>query len=126
MSPTNVFGNEDEAQAGEDKTFFAEDLQGKADKAELDARDLEASEAFPIGVKKSPLGRSAEKRAEHEILHELYRSWCRACVAGRGRSDGHFARTNAEKRFPVVGIDYGFLKDKSSSEEDVLDEPDKS
>ena len=61
---------------------------------------------------------SAEERAEHEILHEPYRSWCRACVAGRGRPDAHFAQTNAEKHFPVVGIDYGYLKDKPSTEED--------
>ena len=57
-------------------------------------------------------------------LQEPYRSWCRACVAGCGRSDGHFARTNADKQFPVVGIEYVYLKDKPSSEEDVLDEPD--
>ena len=109
-------------QEREDKT--SQDLQAEADKAELDARDLEASEAFPIRVKKAPTEPTAEERAEHEILHEPYRSWCRACVAGRGRSDGHFARTNAEKQFPVIGIDYGYLKDKPSSEEDVLDEPD--
>ena len=67
---------------------------------------------------------SAEERAEHDMLHEPYRSWCRACVAGRGRSDGHFARKNVEKQFPVVGMYYGYLKEKPSNEEDVLDEPD--
>ena len=94
------------------------------ERAELDARDLEASEAFPIRAKKAPLEPSPEERAEHELLHEPYRSWCRACVAGRGRSDGHFGRTNAEKQFPVVGIDYGYLKANPSTEEDNEDEPD--
>ena len=99
-------------------------MQEKADKAELDARDLEASEAFPIRRKKAPLEPSAAEREEHERLHEPYRSWCRACVAGRGRSDGHFARSNSEKQFPVIGIDYGYLKNNASTEDDVLDEPD--
>ena len=87
-------------------------LQEKADKAELDARDLEASEAFPIRRKEAPLEPSAAEREEHERLHEPYRSWRRACVAGRGRSDGHFARSNSEKQFAVIGIDYGYLKQK--------------
>ena len=126
MSPTNVFGN----GAEEATSFDREDntsphqLQAEADKAELNARDLEASEAFPIRAKKAPMEPSAAEREEHELLHEPYRSWCRACVAGRGRSDGHVSRTNAEKQFPVIGIDYGYLKFNPSAEEDVLDEPD--
>ena len=123
MSPTNVFGNEDR-DVKTSPTSDTAKLQEKADKAELDARGLEASEAFPIRAKKAPMKPSSEERAEHEILHEPYPSWCRACVAGRGRSDGHFVRKNAEKQFPVVGIDYGYLKDKPSNEEDVLVEPD--
>ena len=111
MSPTYDIGNgtDDAEVAREDKTS-PDYLQKNADKAELDARDLEASEAFPIRVKETPIEPSADERAEREISHEPYRSWCRACVAGRGRSDGHFARTNAEKQFPVIIIDYGYLK----------------
>ena len=51
------------------KQLEKEDLQEKADKAALDARDLEASEAFPIRVKKAPMEPSREEMAEHEILH---------------------------------------------------------
>ena len=35
----------------------------------------------------------------------------RSCVAGRVRSDEHVTRTNAEQQFPVVGIDYGYLRE---------------
>ena len=45
-------------------------------------------------------------------------------MAGRGRSDGHFSRTNSEKQFPVVGIDYGYLKKNPSTEDDEEYEPD--
>ena len=28
-------------------------------------------------------------RAKHAVDHLPYQSWCRACVAGRGKADGH-------------------------------------
>ena len=47
---------------------------------------------------------------EHEISgHEPYRSWCRACVAGRGRADAHVGRRGVEKGVPIIGVDYGHL-----------------
>ena len=62
-------------------------IEGEDLQEELDARDLEAAEAFPIPIKKAPNEPTKEEREAHEILHEPYRAWCRACVAGRGRSD---------------------------------------
>ena len=52
---------------------------------------------------------SAAEREEHERLHEPYRAWCAACIAGRGRADRHVGRSDDEKGLPVVGIDYGYL-----------------
>ena len=43
----------------------------------------------------------------HEALHELHRSWCRACVAGRGRADAH--RVRESRSLPVIGIDFSYL-----------------
>ena len=79
MSPTNVNGADDLPFDREAKTFPADHLQAEAERAELDARDLGTSEAFPIRAKKAPLEPSLEERAEHEFLYEPYRSWCRAC-----------------------------------------------
>ena len=77
MSPTNIFGNgAEEATVDREDNTFPHQLQAEADKAELDARDLEASEAFPIRAKKAPMEPSAAEREEHELLHEPYRSWC--------------------------------------------------
>ena len=76
-----------------------------------DERDLEATEVSPVRAKKGQIEPSKVDRDDHELLHEPYRDWCRACVVGRGRSDAHVTRTNAEKQYPVVGFDYGCLKE---------------
>ena len=59
---------------------------------------------------------SARQIAEHELTgHAVYRSWCRHCVASKGRAHAHSSREEGE--LPEIGIDYGFFgRDK----EDVL------
>ena len=39
--------------------------------------------------------------------HEPYRSWCQACVAGRGRADAHVERPVVEKGVPIIGATCG-------------------
>ena len=58
----------------------------------------------------------ARQIAEHELTgHAVYRSWCRHCVASKGRAHAHSSREGGE--LPEIGIDYGFFgRDK----EDVL------
>ena len=38
-------------------------------------------------------GPSRKEREEHEETHCVYRSWCKHCVKGRGREDGHNRKT---------------------------------
>ena len=68
------------------------------------------------GCSNLPLGPSARQIAEHELTgHAVYRSWCRHCVASKGRAHAHSSREEGE--VPEIGIDYGFFgRDK----EDVL------
>ena len=70
-----------------------------ADQGEsLEARELTLEEAnfegesVVVRCKRQPNEPTPEERANHCILHEQYRSWCRACVAGRGRLDAHTTR----------------------------------
>ena len=59
---------------------------------------------------------SARQIAEHELTgHAVYRSWCRHCVASRGRAHAHSSRVEGE--LPEIGIDYGFF---GRDREDVL------
>ena len=53
---------------------------------------------------------------EHELTgHAGYRSWCRHCVASKGRALAHSSREEGE--LLEIGIDYGFF---GRDREDVL------
>ena len=59
---------------------------------------------------------SARHIAEHKLTgHAVYRSWCRHCVASKGRAHAHSSREEGE--LPEIGIDCGFF-DRDT--EDVL------
>ncbi len=73
------------------------------------AVEAERDERAPVAVPKvkSPTKEEIER---HMITHMPYRSWCKACVAGRGRSRYH--REQEEDRSTetkVVSMDYAFL-----------------
>ena len=55
---------------------------------------------------------SARQIVEHELTgHAVYRSWCRHCVASKGRAHAHSSREDGE--LPVICIDYGiFCRDR--------------
>ena len=77
-----------------------------------DVRDLEQqARERPVRVlRKRPEQPTVAEVQEHEISgHEPYRSWCRACVAGRGRAGAHVGRPGVEKGVPIIGVDYGYL-----------------
>ena len=46
---------------------------------------------------------------DHNIDHIPYRSWCRACVEGRGREQGHHSVDYTSRKVPTIGFDYLFL-----------------
>ena len=51
---------------------------------------------------------TAHERAEHELTHLQFRSWCRACVAGRLDNKPH-AVIQRDHEIPTVLFDYGFV-----------------
>ena len=92
--------------------------EGAAD--DEDANDLfgpdgegieeEAQEARPAAraarMQSQP---TAEELAQHEALHEPYRSWCPLCVAGRAVSDRHTWQAPPDGAVSTIGIDYGYI-----------------
>ena len=98
-------GQEERPEAAESAGAAAPEQDGE------DAIDLEqqARERPARVLRKRPEQPTAAEVQEHEISgHEPYRSWCRACVAGRGRADAHVGRLEIEKGVPIIGVDYGY------------------
>ena len=54
-----------------------------------------------------PAQPTAQERAEHELTHMPFRSWCPACVANKGRADNHPKQTS---KMPVVQFDFCYFK----------------
>ena len=78
--------------------------------------DVDGDEAMVPRVPNLPPEPSTRQIVEHELTgHTMYRSWCRHCVASKGRAHAHFSREDGE--LPEIGNDCGFFgRDK----EDVL------
>ena len=78
--------------------------------------DVDGDEAMVPRVPNLPPEPSARQIVEHELTgHAVYRSWCRHCVASKGRAHAHSSREEGE--LPEIGIDYGFF---GRDREDVL------
>ena len=56
---------------------------------------------------KTPDQPTPQERAEHELTHLPFRSWCPTCVQSKGRSDNH---PKQQSRSPVVQFDFCFFK----------------
>ena len=70
--------------------------------------DVDGDEAKVPRVPNLPPEPSARQIAEHELTgHAVYGSWCRHCVASKGRAHAHSSREEGE--LPEIGIDYGFF-----------------
>ena len=77
--------------------------------------NVESQEVVAVRAKRIPNTPSLEERRQHEILCEPYRSWCRACVAGRGLAGRHVASQSSQEEVPVVALDYGYLGDREDA-----------
>ena len=55
---------------------------------------------------KAPAQPTAQERAEHELTHLPYRSWCPTCVQNKGSSDNH---PRQQSKLPVIQFDFCFF-----------------
>ena len=65
---------------------------------------------------------SRKEVMEHKRTHIPFRLWCPHCVKGRGRNDPHTSGAAKGKGFewPLVAIDYGYLKEENTSGNGLL------
>jgi len=88
----------------------AEEQGGPEEQVEVDEQK--------VGVRplRAPNAPTKEEIEEHEASgHSNYRSWCQACIVGRGRSDAHKHDEFDEHALPTVAIDYGYLADPGAA-----------
>ena len=52
---------------------------------------------------------SQEEYDQHQLLHGEFRSWCPACVEGRGRPRQHRRNVDEEDEEPVVVMDFASM-----------------
>ena len=75
----------------------------------------EMGEKADAKVKRRPYTPSPKEVEEHEATHYPYRAWCRHCVAGAGRLDGHAAVCEKlrDQDCDTIAVDYGYFNDIS-------------
>ena len=71
----------------------------------------ETEEAQDHKTIRDPFKPSEQEVFDHRILHWLYRSWCRACVFGRGKHTHHMRRKGprSDREVPSISIDFIFM-----------------
>ena len=55
---------------------------------------------------------TAAEKADHDLTHATSRSWCRACVQGKGVSASHVRQEKLQPESmlgPTVHADYAFM-----------------
>eukprot|EP00973_Karenia_brevis_P043295 6000319-Karenia_brevis.AAC.1 len=83
---------------------------------------MQEQEDVPVKTRRSPEQPTRDEVEQHNSHHEPYRSWCPACVAGRGRSFAHSMVDRSTDTYSVIAIDYAYLTGKFQHAEEVEDE----
>ena len=112
VSPTKTL-NRDVAPIGDDIEPVGE---SRADVGMGNDEDEEPLEAEIPRFRMNPKNPTSREKQEHE--DSVCRSWCAACVEGRGVGGQHrielLEEEERERTTPIVAFDYGFLTQENS------------
>ena len=95
---------------GDSKEVVARWVCGQEEEESVEVEMEDETENGSRTVKKvqDPRDPSKEERAQHEMTHLPYRSWCRHCVRGRGKQMPHQGGSQ-ETSISEVHMDFAFL-----------------
>ena len=106
-------GNIDEEGINEDdvKVMAAIDDEDEVLCGPCEPNEDELEDVQPHKKVRNPHAPSKQEILEHRVLHWPYRSWCRACVFGRGKHTHHLKskEPRADRELPSINIDFMFL-----------------
>ena len=120
-SPTKTL-NRDVAPIGDDIEPVGE---SRADVEMGNEEDEEPVEAEIPRVTMNPKNPTSREKQEHEDSgHAVHRSWCAACVEGRGVGGQHrielLDEEERERTTPIVAFDFGFLTQENADTIPIL------
>ena len=92
---------------------------------EMVTEDKESLEAQVPKARMNPKNpASREKQEREDSGHAVYRSWCAACVEGRGVGEQHrielLEEEARERTTPFVAFDYGFMTQENADKFPIL------
>ena len=121
VSPTKIL-NRDVAPSDDDIEPVGE---SRADVEVGNEEDEEPLEAKIPSVRMNPKNPTSREKQEHgDSGHAVYRSWCAACVEGRGVGGQHrlelVEEEERERTTPIVAFDYGFLAQENADTFPIL------
>ena len=121
VRPTKTL-NRDVAPIGDDIEPVGE---SRADAEMGNEEDEEPLEAEIPRVRVNPKNpTSREKQEREDSGHVVYRSWCAACVEGRGVGGqnriGLLEEGKGKRTTPIVAFDYGFLTQENADTFPIL------
>ena len=97
----------------DDEIVLAVDEEGKNNLECMNINDSE--ESIKPKMISAPSPPSRQEVLEHNITHLPFRCWCRHCVMGKAKADGHITTGSmAASEVPVVSFPYAFLGDRES------------
>ena len=112
-------GSKDEVDGGEPCGPVESDEVVDRESGEEDAEgnDAEEEHTSPRGLR-DPGTPSPAERADHELTHIPYRSWCKHCVRGKakGRQSRRLSGDDKESDCPRVRFDYCIISDRTREE----------
>ena len=94
--------------------------------AQVDDELVEVEDTFELCqpcVASSPYAPSRQERAEHNVTHCPFRSWCKHCVEGKAKNSPHYVdkSKDPESRVPIVSVDYAFMSNRGSVEQEYAE-----
>ena len=82
---------------------------------------MEAGEQSGVRARAAPTQPKQKDIDQHEAEgHTNYRTWCWACVCGRGRSDPHHAGSGQPEEVPKISFDYAYMAKRNEEASPIL------
>ena len=97
----------------DDEIVWAVDDDGKDNLECMNMND--SDESVKPKMISAPSPPSNQAVLEHNITHLPFRCWCKHCVMGKAKADGHITTENmTASEVPVESFDYAFLRYRES------------